>query len=327
MHVYIYLSFVGALALLFFCIIAVVELTRKGAVTARVWFECTWVGFFFVLELCGAAALTAIGPGVMCDFRVKSHVNDTCTSTRVVLAFSWICALLLLTYFLVLTISALICRKHDPSVWDASVRRYRWHDTCKSLDSTPNSPSLPRFRSQAAPSIKAPQPRRPSPSTLYAHRSGLSPEYNIEHFQPLPERPARAASVSRQMRETTREVAPAPSLYPQHMRSYTPHQPSQPAQARLLPESPPPLGSWPRANVVNEPLRKKRWQAPPSLPLTSHRPPPPDTHSPPSASRPTGPRTSPTQSRNQSRDLRNRVAVPPPLDLSKISTSRPNTAE
>jgi hypothetical protein len=285
---------------------------------------------------------------------VASVVRAACTSTRVVLIFSWTCTLLsalpfyspplcyqadlisqVIGYFTLLMTLAISRSKRDSSVWRANVHRYQWHDADKQVHSVPFSPAF--FGRRAVPQIKVPTPpRRPAPLRQLSLKSNLAT-------------PAPAANgVTRPMRQVS--VAAA-TLYAQHMHDYLPPPPAGPAPR--APE-PPPLGNWPNANAINEPMRKKRREAPPAPPavetttsrsrmLTAPPPPAPPQQqrrtTPPrvvaastmtTASRP-GTQESVASSvasrgsgRKPSGDWRSRVVVPPPLDLSKISTNRSN---
>lgn len=316
-----YLIFLGAMDLAFVVVISVIELTRKNALTSRVWFECIWLGVLLILHISGAAVLSSAGSGVMCDPILVAQIPDACTSLRLTLAASWICAIILLFYFAILTISAYMRHKEDRTVWQATVRDYCWTSFCTKL---PNSDALPAPPLKAA-SIKAPQPRRLALPAMYAQGA----DYDVErgyYERPIPPVPALP---QRHMRQVTREaIQPLPpSLYPRHLQGYAP--PTQPAPRPPASETPPPLGSWPRANIVNEPVTKKR-RAPPSAPraapLPALQPNPPPVFVPAPTSRPAGPRTTPARTpKKPSGDWRSRVVVPPPLDLSKISSKRPST--
>lgn len=337
----VYLAIMSAFAMIFFFVITLVEMMRQDAVTTRVWFECLWVGVFCLLELGGAVTITAIGPPMLCEESLSATANNACTSTRVVMAFTWLCTLFSLGYLLVLSIAAFICSRDDPSVWDAAVRRYRWQDMCREIKSCPNSPTLPRFISKPA-LIKAPQPRRPAPKDLYlAHRSGISAEYKIEHYQPKPAAatttdrtvlPAPSSRAPEYMRQLTRD---APTLYPQHMETYAPTPPPKPVSQQ------PSQGPLPRANAATESSRSKRKEVPAMresamapAPSTSQAPVPRRSGSTSSTYVPRRSasisstyvtKQSPTRTKNTSGsgDWRDRVVIPPPLDLSKISNNRP----
>lgn len=311
-----YLIFLGALDLAFIVVVSVIELTRRNAVVSRVWFECSWLGLMFILHLCGAAVLTARGPQVMCSVALVAQISDACTSIRLTLAASWICVTSLLIYFFTLVAFACVCYREDRTVWRATVREYPWDGCCKEIPNAPPPPPKPA-------SIKAPQPRRLALPALYAHRSRHSADYDIEPGQTFPP--------PHHMSQITREAIqpPPPSLYPRHLQAYAPRYqppPPQPVAGRSTTETPPPLGSWPRANIINEPVHKKRRAAPAQRHLPEPAPTVQPVYVPLPTSRPLGPRTTPARPpKKPSGDWRSRVVVPPPLDLSKISSKRPST--
>jgi len=303
-----FLTFLGAFSLLFIFTIVFIEILRRNAVTGRLWFEVLWVGLFWIMELSGAAAVSAIVPGALCD---QSPIgNAACTSTHVLLAFSWLSTALLLGYLVCLVCVAIIRQKRDPQIWRANVIEFWRFDTRHDLRSAPASPSLPRF--QKTSEMFAPQPRRPPPIAVYAYRSGMGPEYQIEHFRPSS--PVAERPIPTKPPVGAKSSMPTSSLYPQHLHSsLTPQKPSQPSPA----SPPPPLGKWPHPNAVDQPLRSKR-----KTQLDNFTFPARDATNPASAAvsphsslpprpKPSGPRTSSSE-----------VHRPPPLDLAKISAFR-----
>jgi len=301
-----FLTFLGAFALLFIFSIIFTEILRRNVITGRLWFEVSWVGLLWVMELSGAAAVTALAPDVLCSALIG---NDACTSTHVLLAFSWLSTLLLLIYLVCLVCVAIIRQKRDPQIWHASAIEFWRFDARHDLRSAPTSPSLPRFHK--TPVLVAPQPRRPPPTAVYAYRAGMGPEYQIEHFRPSssaaerPVPPIYAAQSS----------MPASSLYPQHLHSSLTPQPSRPSPA----SPPPPLGNWPRLDAVDQPLRSKR-RSPPTT-LNSHGGDAADPASGPVSSlSSTTPRSKPSGPRTSSSS--NEIRRPPPLNLTHISAFR-----
>ncbi|KAF8969977.1 hypothetical protein BDZ97DRAFT_176945 [Flammula alnicola] len=170
------------------------------------------------------------------------------------------------------------------------------------LKSTPASPSIPRFRPQSTPIIAAPRPRRISAirNAILSYRSGLSLEYEIEHYQapepvaeldtsndrPVPPVPAAAPSPPplQPVRQSTQQQQPVFSTpfyhsavqtaiedQPQHRPQPPP--PAQLGQIRRLPPSPPPLGDWPRLDATSRP-RTKRKPLPHPLPEPEPEPQP-----------------------------------------------------
>jgi len=301
-----FLTFLGAFYLVFIFTILFIEILRRNFVTGRLWFEVLWVALFWIMELSGAAAVSALVPELLCGAQSALIGNDACISTHVLLAFSWLSTIILLVYLLCLVCAAIIRQKQDSQIWHASVVEFCRSDIRHDLRSVPASPILPRFH---APEVIAPQPRRPPPTVVYAYRSGMGPEYQIEHFHP-------SSSV------TTRPIAPiitgaqssmpTSSLYPQHLHSsLTLQQPLRPS-----PASPPPLGNWPRPNAVDQPLHSKRKPEPAPFTFPARDPVSGAVLSLSSStprSRPSGPRTSSNL---------NETRRPPPLDLTKISAFR-----
>jgi len=300
MQVDAFCSFVGAFALLFIFTLIFIEILRKNPLTGRLWFEVLWVGLFWIMELSGATAVSAMVPGLMCT---QSSVidNAACTSTHVLLAFSWLSTIILLVYLLCLVCMTIIRQKRDPQIWHMSVVEFCRCDMRHDLKSAPTSPSLPRFHKTS--DVIAPQPRRPPPIAVYAYRAGMGPEYQIEHFRP----PSSAAEGPVPlMLASSNSSASAPSLHPQHLHtSLTPRQPSRPSPA----STPPPLGNWPNPNAVDQPLRSKRKSPPSTFRLTAR-----DTTDPisgPVLTPSSLPRSKPAGPRRCSNENRR----PPPLSL------------
>jgi len=316
-----FLTFLGAFALVFIFTILIIEILRKNAVTGRPWFEVLWVGVFWIMELSGAAAVSALAPDLLCGAQSALVSNVACSSTHVLLAFSWLSTVIFLVYLVSLVCAAIIRHKRDPQIWHAEVVEFCQSNARYGLRSAPTSPILPRFRTTEAIAVIASQPRQPLPNTHYAYRSGMDPEYQIEHFRPLSpaaERPIPsfiAAALLQHIPQTTgaAPVAPAP-LYPQPLRALLMSQ--EPSQTR---PPAPPLGNWPLPNAVDQPLHSKkhtpatfRFSARDIVDPASEtvRPSNPSSH----RSRPPGSRTS-----------SNEIRRPPPLDLARISTFRTNS--
>jgi len=260
----IYLAFVGCLGLVFIFPLIFIELARKDFVTGCVWFECLWVCLFWMLYLAGATAVTAIVPNPMCQ--ISEHVprNDECTSLGVMIAFTWIAAVILLFYFSLLFVLSLVHSRYDPTIWHRYIRKYPWSGSRQTLSSAPTSPSRPNFLKKS-PSIVAPKPQRAVPPAIYAYRSGLGSEYEIEHYHPstpdIRPEPVVVTAPPPAHFDSHLQVAnnTFPSLYPQFMHSTVTTSSSSQDERHIHDQpSPPPLGNWPRANVVMEPVRFKR---------------------------------------------------------------------
>jgi hypothetical protein len=304
-----------------------IEVGRKNAFTSRIWFDCLWSGLFFCFNISLASVVTALLPSQMCSGTLNLP-SGACGSTKGLEGFAWLHTFILFVYFLTIFLTVFIYSGRDNRLWGYSIYNLSTYDRSNSsnrLQSPPSSPvpnMLHRFIKP--PSIAAPRPQRPSNVANlmpYAYRSGLSPDYQIEHFQ-FPVEPQRPPPV----------VGSGPSnLYPGFMRSSLPpgaHLPSSrrnsaafgPQQQQPLQ----PLVEWPRPDIMTQQSRRSRRITPKaplssSVPLSSSAPQADEAGVSRNASmsisrsRPYGPRT---RTGSDSR--------PPPLDLTTISALRPN---
>ncbi|KAG7452613.1 uncharacterized protein BT62DRAFT_12513 [Guyanagaster necrorhizus] len=299
----IYLTVVGACGLAMSFLIVFVEAAYDNPITGRVWFECAWVGLFLVMNFCGAVALSALNPA-FCTSDARRQIGDIgCVSNRVILAFSWITIMLLFGYFTMLAITCLIRQKTNTKIWQYHIRDL---DTPSShLPSPPASPTIPYFRN----AIVAPLPRRPGPPVNMMR--GLDSSYDVEAYEPQLARAPRNNFASQPMFSTSNQAA-VTCLYPQYIQScmVTPSrmQTQEPPCSQPNNTPPPPLGDWPRADILSRPLRAVHKQ--------SRREPLPDPDDAygstrtPHRLRPTGPRIPSTRTR------------PPQLDLHVTSPTK-----
>ncbi|KAG1877877.1 hypothetical protein DFJ58DRAFT_753076 [Suillus subalutaceus] len=328
----VYLIFLGAFSLAFIFPIIFADLLCTDPFSARVWIECAWVALIWLMQLGGAAAVTAIAPHIQCSAQATKVNHNSCLSTNVLVAFTWICTIILLLYLSLLVVTAVTTQAIDPGVWHHNVRYLRIETTRQCLPSAQNSPTTPRFVKGRGTSV-AHKPRSPRPVALnpdYGHRAGLDSEYEIEHYRPhepqhipvdsalsLPEAPSvsypsPALVYSQRIRglippQMDLPPAPAPSRLNTSITYSKSLQSSIPAQeARASPPSPSPPSSspfdWPRANIMEQPIRTKR-KPPPSafeFPSRSAQVPselpsntPLDSLTHPRTRRPSGPRVRP----------------------------------
>jgi hypothetical protein len=323
-----YLIFLGAFCLLCGFPILFIDLIRKNAITSRIWFECTWVGLFWVMELSAAAAVSADMSDVMCSAHVQQSMMGACTSTRVLMAFTWICTGTLLIYLVVLTSCAMFHQSFDTQVWHATARDFAWFSTRSSLESVPASPVKDK---QELPTMAAPQPRHPMPRIssepweLNSREAAVHPvqrppqvhesTFTRQAYVPAacpPTVPAEPPRANKPLQLSKPSMIP--SLYPEHMSSVIPLS----ARSSLLRQSiqadptPPPLGDWLRKSASDQRTRRKQPQ--PALHHTSSL----VVQSSPPAARetsvrhPVGPRHGPQGQRRR----------PPPLNFDRISSVR-----
>jgi len=287
----IFLIVLGALGLIVIFTVIFFDLWEKDIFISRIWFELSWVVLFFMMELGGAAAITAQNNGQVCN---SPSLVSLCASIVVLQGFTWICAILLFGYFILIFILTVLKYKDDSAIWCWTVRKLIWQHTHKTVI-PPSLPPLPSFRTYE-PGIVAPRPRRittvPDPDLSY--RSGLGFDYQIEHFQPPalgvnglglstdPSRPLSPLlftsstlptplSPTRNLPQKPLPAAFAP-FYPSYVQAAinpefsTEH--SSTSQVRNLTGassySPPPLGDWPRRDATSLPVRGRRRQNPPA---------------------------------------------------------------
>ncbi|GJE95203.1 hypothetical protein PsYK624_113840 [Phanerochaete sordida] len=229
-----YLIFLGALGVVFIIPTVAIDLFRRHAVPSRVWFECLWVGIFCLMELAGAAALTANQSNMSCSS--AANTMDVCTSSLVMLAFGWLITVMLLVYLLALTLSAILHHDDGVPVWQTSVRFFPWFATRASLASAPASPTR--------------QWKKPLQ---------LSTEPRPQMRQAVLEQPARPVPRAEPSYEPSRPAPPPPrvqpplvsaepaSLYPATLKS------SLPPMPHAASDAPPPLGDWPRRRLEKSP--------------------------------------------------------------------------
>jgi hypothetical protein len=270
-----FLIVLGALSLMFIFVLVLAGLLRRNSFASRVWFECVWVGVFFSLHFSGALALTLMVPSLMCPLG-NIQLPGSCASTQILMAFTWVCAVCLFGYFLLVFISAVVYSRTNPRIWNRALRHFSVSDMPDSA--APPLSSLPRKRKSLV-SIIAPRPRYAAPPSLYAFSNGFGSEddqrnmaessrapHRTSHRQvpPLPTTPPQRYMVQR-ARES-QAALPVSSLYPQHVRAAmadTATRRMEPlptlAQWSSSPSPPPPqpLGDWPRLDVLSQPVRGK----------------------------------------------------------------------
>ncbi|TFK29839.1 hypothetical protein FA15DRAFT_663119 [Coprinopsis marcescibilis] len=285
----IYSIFMGCAGLALIFPILFCDLAAKDLFLTKVWFEVIWVAVFCILNLAGAAVATAVGFDYLCQ-RLPPAFNDPdsdprCISSRLLQGFLWSSSLCLLCYFLLLAVSTLLKYRNDSTIWHCHVRQFPWLSCRFRLGSAPSSPaevlerksskmSLPRFRRHSKPPIiAAPRPRHAGNQAaireaILSYRSGLSMEYEVEHYRPeirpIP-RPELAVLAEDGGRPAMRTQDPgfvtfATSMYPEHMRRalasmQPPISDSQTEDQRPSgsPPSPSPIGNWPQ---LNPPVRR-----------------------------------------------------------------------
>jgi hypothetical protein len=307
-HIGAYLIFLGVFAIAFIIPIIAIDILRRNAVPSRVWFECVWVGFFWVLELAGASAITASSSGSL----TCQAGDSACTSSKVLIAFTWLCTITLLVHLLALPVFAVL--QEDRSVWQTGVRHYPWFATRSVLQSQPSSPTRQWHKPLQ---LAAPRPTHPvarQAALLSAAERDVELAASAQRFERGYEAPRSAPMPP--LKQTQ------PSLYPSFL---GPHMPAGAMPGATTSDPlPPPLGDWPHS----KPKSKGKRVPPPQVPESSPRSGTSTASSAPVRSPantgidPAGrPRPSHPRTRSNGSPTRNKP-IPPPLDLTRISAYR-----
>lgn len=307
----------GAMGLFLAFPVLFVDLIKRGAFPTQVWFEIGWVSVFWLLNLSGAAAVTAIEPHTTCS--IMTSLSDACTSTHALIVTTWLTTLLLLGYLLALVICSALNMTRQHRIWFTDVRDVDWFGSkSHPLKSSPSSPVLPIYKTYST--------TNPFFTTIVVPKANLLPQAYLQHEKPVPPIPAAVPTVSRPIspprhgalpsrQPVPRELGPStPQLYPQVMQQVLPN---RTPVAPSIPE-PPPAGQWPRPNPVDPPTRKPRSAAVKSSasPILSQT----QTSVQPAPRQPSAPPVLTSQSATgRQAPLGPRKPRPPPLDLSKLS--------
>jgi hypothetical protein len=294
-----FLIAIGILGTLLIFPLMFIELVRKGAFTSRIWFEITWVALFWLMNLSGAAALTAIEPAKSCSSFVRSSPwAAACTSTRVLLGFTWLSTVTLLIYLLALLICSVLHMHDNPRIWMSGVRDVDWFASSpRQIKSAPSTPVLPIFRQHSNQNVTL-YTVSAQPAAIVTRPAVFA---EVVHPKVAPVFTTPAPAITRQTISSNRPLpASTPSLYPQFV------QPLVQARAAVAVE-PVPTRQW-RRSTSPTPVPQREPSSPTSPsrvdPRTGLKPLLMQSSS-PTRTTPLGPRPKPR---------------PPPLDLSGLSS-------
>ncbi|KAG8929234.1 hypothetical protein FRC01_004636 [Tulasnella sp. 417] len=199
----IYLIFYSTASILFMFPLILVDVLRRGAVMSTVRFECIWLLFSWILNLCGASASTALVLTPSCK---RSPADSWCSSARSLIPVTWAATILVLAYLSLLVVTSWVYTARHPEVWTTTVRDFQWFNgggNSKS-EKLPSLPPSPAF---------VPRQLALNPNSTVTHLERMA-----ETWQPAPTTPmtqARtqamtAAPLNRPMRELTHPTEPQP---------------------------------------------------------------------------------------------------------------------
>lgn len=238
-----------------------IEILSKSAITSRVWFEVVWISLFWILNLSGAAAVTATGRGDSCPpiTRLAAWM-DACKSVTVLQAFSWLSTIILLVYLATFVVCTLISSAGNSRIWQLAVRDVVWFSaTQQEIRSRPSSPDMTAIREKQVP----------------VYNIGLQPEAVLYHKyatpKDAPQDKSTSLTVPAVQRARTSDVVPSPQsqtdtppLYPQFF------QPGLQAQAAVQ-QGPSPAGQWASPNS-DAPAQQSAASSPASTTSSSASP-------------------------------------------------------
>jgi len=215
---------IGVAGLLLMFPILLFEVLRRKAAWNRVWFEIAWLSIFSILYMSSSIFLTLTMDTQMCYPAVKNLFNDACTTTRVLIAFSWLGTIVVFQYLVMLATCAYLHKEDDSSIWSVEVPRFPWFASRWLPDqSLPNTP-LPFFHGQREKS-PMPEKRRPTPSYINWNRGGLGSGYLVE--------PYRAPTSRGSSRTASRASSTPPKPPPKSKKWLLRLSPSRAARAEL----------------------------------------------------------------------------------------------
>jgi len=213
-----FLIFVGALGAVCLLPIMFIDLLCKNVFTSQVKFEVTLMGVFWLLQITGAAAMTVtrMNSTVICLPASPQASIEYCTSSTVLLTFSWIAAANSLIYFCTLTVLAIMRHSDDQQVWKANTLEYPWVGARESLDSVSPSP----MKGGKKPFVLSAVPRSLADRTSFAARMFIGKQVSDPEKQEW-QQPTTAAMSQPRMQQHARQVSNGPSTaqLPQHTRS------------------------------------------------------------------------------------------------------------
>ncbi|KAF9453235.1 hypothetical protein P691DRAFT_720042 [Macrolepiota fuliginosa MF-IS2] len=291
-----YLTFLGCSGLVLLFVIAFIEIAHKCWSIATVWFECVWVSLWGLMYFAAGIALTVIESQEDCSTTdgssrcVSAQVLLAFTwlcAVTLLIYFSTFMFAVFINKKKDPTIWHSIMRKFP---WSGTCA------ILASAPPTPTLPrfqnTVPIIK---APKPKHARPGNTGRAPIFSWRSGLSHEYHIEHYRPptvvqpvatrAADRPRAAALPALptpalpSIEMETPENNFASSLYPFYMQRaiiIANSEPAHPEPASThvpagvttrvarppahtsLPASPPPLGNWPRSDIIAQPPMSKK---------------------------------------------------------------------
>lgn len=165
-QVAVYSVFISVLGLMLTAVIMFIDFFRENALFSKVMVELTWLTILFIFEIADAAALTALLPQLTCTNERMCNIFGATTG------IAWVITLLVVSYLLLLLVSAILHHDAYPHVWKTGVRDFPWF-----VNSRPGS-----RLGHASDSFSKPQHKKP----FYRKRSDLAASQILAPKAPTP---------------------------------------------------------------------------------------------------------------------------------------------
>ncbi|KAG9051491.1 hypothetical protein FS837_006667 [Tulasnella sp. UAMH 9824] len=200
----IYLIFYSTASILFMFPLILVDVLRRGAVMSTVRFECIWLLFSWILNLCGASASTALVPTPSCK---QSSADSWCSSARTLIPVTWAATGLVMAYLLLLVVTSLVYTCRHPEVWTTAVRDFQWFNgggNSKS-EKLPSLPPSPAF---------VPRQLTLNANPTVTHLERMAETWQPPHAPPMTQVRVQPMTASRPTEPQPLTLANAPELPP-----------------------------------------------------------------------------------------------------------------
>lgn len=202
-----YLIFYSTTSILFMFPLILVDVLRRGAVMSTVRFECIWLLFSWILNICGASASTALVPTPSCK---QAVAYSWCSSARTLIPVTWTATILVMAYLSLLVVTSLAYNARHPEVWTTAVRDFQWFNgggNSKS-EKLPSLPPSPAF---------VPRQLTLNPNPAVTHLERLAETWQPAPAPPMTQvrvQPMTATSLNRPTEPQPLTLANAPELPP-----------------------------------------------------------------------------------------------------------------
>jgi hypothetical protein len=203
-----FLIVTSLLGLLAVFVVMPLERVRPSAFTSRIWVEVSWVATLCAIDLCAAAAVTAVGIHDVCSSTwMQILPRGACATVGALQAFSWLAGFTLMFHAVFVVVCTRLNSARIPEIWQMTIADVPW--SSESPSTTANS-VLPTYHEKQIP--------------VYA----VKPLLIVEKMAPIPQPTVQTTAANLAPASTKRasdlittpaSVNATPPLYPQFFAS------------------------------------------------------------------------------------------------------------